>query len=32
MTKLTQYWKVKNQIDTIEMLETKLKIDVEVRD
>ena len=32
MTKLTQYWKVKNQIDTIEMFETKLKIDVEVRD
>ena len=31
MTKLTQYGKVKNQIDTIEMLGTKLKIDVEDR-
>ena len=31
-TKLTQNWKVRDQIDTIERLETKLKYGVKDRD
>ena len=31
-TKLTQNWKVRDQIDTIERLETKLKYGVKNRD
>ena len=32
MIKLTQYWKVRNQINTIKKLEIKLKYDIKDRD
>ena len=32
MIKLTRHWKVRDQIDTIEMLGTKLKYNVKNRD